>query len=273
MIEDWDDAYRNGKYIADGDSYPARWATAADGFCKAMSGAGRARLDLAYGPRPRHRLDLFLPEQAPRGLAIFIHGGYWLAFDKSSWSHLAAGAVARGWAVALPSYTLAPEARVADITREAALAIAHAAGLVAGPIRLAGHSAGGHLVSRMACRNAPLDPGVQARLDHVLSISGVHDLRPLLRTAMADQLFAAPGDAAAESPALLEPAPNIGVTCWVGAEERPEFLRQNDLLANIWAGLGCETRVVHAAHRHHFDVIDGLADAASPLTARFVSGG
>src|SRR3546814_5563195 len=55
---------------------------------------------------------------SPAGLAVFVHGGYWMAFDKSSWSHLAAGAVARGWAVALPSYTLCPEARISDRSEE-----------------------------------------------------------------------------------------------------------------------------------------------------------
>jgi hypothetical protein len=59
------------------------------------------------------------------------------------------------------------------------------------------------------------------------------------------------------------------VTCWVGALERPEFLRQNDLLANIWTGLGAQTRSVHAPGRHHFDVIAELEDAESALTAAF----
>jgi arylformamidase len=33
--------------------------------------------------------DLFLPEGTPAGLAVFVHGGYWKAFDRSVWSHLA----------------------------------------------------------------------------------------------------------------------------------------------------------------------------------------
>jgi acetyl esterase/lipase len=49
---------------------------------------------------------------------VFVHGGYWLRFGRGDWSHLAAGPVARGWAVALPSYTLAPAARIAAITAE-----------------------------------------------------------------------------------------------------------------------------------------------------------
>ena len=99
---------------------------------------------------------------------------------------------------------------------------------------------------------------------------GLHDLRPLQRTEMNATLFHAAGEAAAESPALLEPVPGTRLTCWVGADERPEFLRQNDLLANIWTGLGAQTRSVREPGRHHFTVIDGLAEAGSPLMQAFL---
>ena len=55
------------------------------------------------------------------------------------------------------------------------------------------------------------------------------------------------------------------VACWVGDGERPEFLRQNYLLANIWTGLGADARAVHAPGKHHFNVIDDLADPGSEL--------
>lgn len=274
MIQDWDDAYTNGAYIVDGAAYPAKWAKLAEAFRAEMLAAGRAELDLRYGPEARATLDLFHPARTaadkPRGLAVFVHGGYWMAFDKSSWSHLAAGALQRGWAVCLPSYTLAPEARIAEITRQVASAIRFAAARVAGPLRLAGHSAGGHLVTRMVCADSLLPDDVRGRIGHVVSISGVHDLRPLLRTKMNATLRMDEAEAAAESPALLRPMEGCSVTCWVGSAERPEFLRQNDLLANIWTGLGAEMRCVHAEGRHHFNVIEDLADPASELTQAFV---
>jgi arylformamidase len=270
MITDWDDAYANGKYIEGGDSFPAKWMAAAQAYRDLLSAQGRARLDVRYGPGPRQILDLFLPLSKPRGLAVFVHGGYWLAFDKSSWSHLARGAVEAGWAAALPSYRLAPEASVAMITRDVAQAVSHVASMIAGPIRLAGHSAGGHLVTRLACRNSPLGETVQHRIERVLSVSGVHDLRPLQRTAMADKLFASPSEAEIESPALLEPVPGTRLVCWVGGNERPELLRQTDLLANIWHGLGAETQAVHEDNKHHFNIIDGLTSTDSPLARTFL---
>lgn len=270
---DWDDAYANFPHIPGAADYPGRWAAAAAAFRGGLAAAGRAELDIAYGPGARHRLDLFLPAGAPAGLAVFVHGGYWMAFDKSAWSHLAAGATARGWAVALPSYTLCPEARIAGITREIARAVAVAADRVPGPLALAGHSAGGHLVSRMACRDGPLAAHLRARLAAVVSISGLHDLRPLLRTRMNATLGLDAAEAAAESAALQLPIEGVRLHCVAGDGERPEFRRQNALLANIWAGLGAETSAAEAPGRHHFDVIADLEDAESDLTRALTGAG
>jgi arylformamidase len=264
-IEDWDDAYTNGAHIAQGDCYPARWAEAALAFRDGVGSMGSARLDLSYGALPRNTLDLFLPRSAPQGIFVFVHGGYWMRFDKTSWSHLARGALERGFAVALPSYTLCPEIRIAGIVREIAAAIGFAAKEVKGPLYLAGHSAGGHLVSRMIAQPAVLPEDVRRRVTHVVSISGVHDLRPMMKTAMNATLKLDEAEARAESPPLLEPVPGARLTCWVGAAERAEFIRQNALLANVWRGLGAATASVVEDNRNHFNVIEGLADSRSPL--------
>jgi hypothetical protein len=141
-----------------------------------------------------------------------------------------------------------------------------AAGLVDGPIVLSGHSAGGHLASRMVCADAPLSPQVQARIRNVVSISGLHDLRPMMTTAMNATLRLDEEEALAESPALLRPLPGTRIVCWAGAAERAEFLRQSALLANVWAGLGATTASVEEPDRHHYSVIEGLEDASHPLT-------
>src|SRR5690606_17104183 len=98
------------------------------------------------------------------------------------------------------------------------------------------------------------------------------DLRPLRRTRMAAPLGLTPQVALAESPALLEPVTGIDLHAWVGAAERPEFRRQTRLLSLIWHGLGAPVRVTEEPDRHHFDVIDGLAEAASPLMEAVLGG-
>ncbi len=266
MIEDWDDAYANGAYIEGAADYPERWAEEALQFRQLMTQKQLAELDIAYGDSERQRLDIFRPEGKVNGLVVFIHGGYWRAFDKSCWSHLASGAVQRGWAVAMPSYDLVPAVSISEITRQMGSAISKAASLVDGPIRLTGHSAGGHLVTRMICQDSPLAPDVRERIDRVVSISGLHDLRPLLCTKMNDDFQMTEAESVAESPALNLPIENVELFCWVGNEERPEFIRQSELLSNIWTGCGIRTSVHQAKDQHHFNIIEGLVDPQSDLS-------
>ncbi|MGJ4955196.1 alpha/beta hydrolase [Bradyrhizobium sp. HKCCYLRH2015] len=269
-VKDWDNAYANGPNIAGGERWPGLWVAPAEAYRTALAGQGRARLDIAFGAHERQRLDLFLPEGTPKGLVVFVHGGYWMRLDKSFWSHLAQGPIARGFAVAMPSYRLCPEVGIADISGDVAQAVAKAMDEVAGPVALTGHSAGGHLVTRMICRGAPLSPERQARITSVVSLSGLHDLRPLQRTVMNDTLHIDEATALRESPALLAPIDGVKVTAWVGGAERNEFRRQAQLLANIWIGLGATTAYVEAPDQHHFDVIDDLADAESGLVKALV---
>ncbi len=269
-IADYDDAYANLAHIPAAETFPPRWTVEAAAFRARLATEGRARLDMRYGDRPRNLLDLFLPERAPKGLAVYVHGGYWMARDKADWSHLAQGALARGFAVAMPSYTLCPDIGISGIAREIASAVAVAAFEVAGPIRLAGHSAGGHLVTRLVSGTPILDADLLDRIAGVVSISGVHDLRPILKTSMNKTLGLDAAEAEAESPALLAPLVPIPVTAYVGAAERPEFIRQTRLLYEMWRGFAPTMAIVEAEGLHHFTVIDGLIDPESRLCGAFV---
>ncbi|MEZ5887909.1 MAG: alpha/beta hydrolase [Paracoccaceae bacterium] len=220
----------------------------------------RAEIGLAYGVGERHWFDLFLPEGDPRGLVLFIHGGYWLAFGPRDFSHLAAGPVAAGWAVAMPAYTLAPAASLPEMTAEIRGALGAAAERIAGPIVVTGHSAGGHLSARMATADVGLPGEVAERIARVVPISPLSDLRPLMETAMNRDLRIDAAMARAESPALLQPRPGVPVHVWVGGIERPRFLDQARRLGNAWS---CPVTV--EPDRHHFNVIEGLEVVDSPL--------
>lgn len=259
-ITDWDDAYANAAHIPGAERFLTEWPARTAGL-----GARVAPTRLAYGTGARQWLDLYRPETASQGLTVIVHGGYWMRFSPADFGFLAQGALAHGQSVAVVSYTLAPDARIAQITAEIARAVAAAAAAVPGPIRLTGHSAGGHLVTRMGCKGV-LAAELAARIAHIVSVSGVHDLRPLMRTQMNTTLQLDAAEAQAESPALLSPIDGLNITCAVGGGERPEFIRQNDLLANVWWGMGADARAVHLPGLHHFDVIDALAAPDGALT-------
>ncbi|MFB9173188.1 alpha/beta hydrolase [Roseibium salinum] len=263
-ITDWDDAYANAAHIPGAADYPPRWTQEAETFRKTWI---EKDLGIVYGDTDRQRMDIFHPEGVSKGLVVFVHGGYWLRFDKSYWSHFASGCLGRNWSVCLPSYDLAPDVRIADITRQIGRCISRAAERISGPIRLTGHSAGGHLVTRMMSEDTPLMPEVLNRIEKVVSISGLHDLRPLRNTRMNDTFKMSEEDAVAESPALKKPAGPCPVVAWVGGAERPEFIRQSRLLAEAWPNAGFH----EDQGRHHFDVIDGLKDPDSELTSTLLA--
>lgn len=262
---DYDDAYANGPYIEGAEAYPERWLNAARSWAFVQGANGRRRDGLPYGDSGRQRFDLFYPEGDAKGLMIFVHGGYWLKFDRSYWFHLAQGAVAQGWAVAMPSYDLCPDVSIAQITQQIASAVNVIAEMAEGPIVLAGHSAGGHLVARMLAPGM-LSPDVAARLQRVMPISPVSDLRPLLHTEMNADFGLDEGSAAAESPVLMTDRLDVPVTVWVGADERPVFLDQARWLAEAW---GAEHVVDEG--KHHFDVIDALVDPGSDMVRALLS--
>ncbi|MEQ9258172.1 MAG: alpha/beta hydrolase [Roseovarius sp.] len=262
---DWTDAFDNMGYVPGAGELPARWAAAAEAFRQGWQAKRLLDENVSYGPGPREKLDIFRPEGASAGLVTFVHGGYWVRLDKSYWSHLAAGCLAEGWSVAMPSYPLAPSARIHEITACVARAVEKAAEEVPGPIRLMGHSAGGHLVSRMMCAGVLPEP-VAARLARVTSISGLHQLAPLMEAKMNADLRLDAAEAEAESPALQTPL-NVPFTAWVGAQERPEFLRQTRLIEEVWGLKGADVHAVYDPGHNHFSVIEALAEPASPLVA------
>ena len=244
--------YLNSAFIPGGDAFYPRWQAQAAVFRAALG--ARAQLNQPYGTGARQRFDLFLPESAPKGLMVFVHGGYWLACGREDYSHLAAGALARGWACAMPSYTLAPLGRIADMTAEIARAVRAASEVVAGPVVVTGHSAGGHLSARIGCADIALP------VARVVPISPLADLWPLMQTDMNADLKIDKAEAEVESPARHALRAGCSAHIWVGGQERPAFLWHARTLSENWA---CDWTV--DAGRHHFDVIDGLEDPASPL--------
>ena len=105
--------YENRARVPENPAIIAGWQRDAAAFRAAWSEAER---DIPYGPGERERLDLFRPgpgEDWP--VALFLHGGYWQALDRSFFSHLARGMLAEGVAVAVPSYDLCPQVTLATI--------------------------------------------------------------------------------------------------------------------------------------------------------------
>ncbi len=234
----------------------------------------RHRLDLRYGPGPLETLDLLLPEGAARGTFVFIHGGYWRGFDKSDFEFVAGPMLDQGLAVVVANYDLCPAvsiARIVDQCRRLMLWTAREGprhGAPAGNVVISGHSAGGHLVAMMYATDwdalgLAADPFVGG-----VTLSGVHDLKPLVLASMNSDLKLTNAEAARVSPvnhASLSSAPLLVA---VGGAETSEFIRQSQLLWDAWpenARPAAGPLIVPG--RHHFSIVMDCADPDSQLTS------
>jgi arylformamidase len=222
----------------------------------------RATLGLAYGAGARERLDLFEPEQAGAPLALFIHGGYWKALDRSFVSHCARGLNGRGVAVAMPSYDLCPAVTIAEIVEQMRECCAMLWRLRGQRILAMGHSAGGQLAALLLATDWPARGLPDGLVHAALPVSGVFELEPLLPTSIAEGLRLTPETARALSP-RFQPSPGRPIHCVVGGAESEEYLRQSRDMAAAWGGT-----VAAIEGANHFTVLAPFADPASDVVAR-----
>ena len=112
--------YNNRARVVDHPRYLQSWRQRSEAF---RTRAQHAVLDLAYGERPREVLDLFpaVPANAP--VHVFIHGGYWQALDKNSFSYLAEMINANGETAVIVNYDLCPEVGIEQIILQTAQAL------------------------------------------------------------------------------------------------------------------------------------------------------
>jgi acetyl esterase/lipase len=141
-------------------------------------------LDVPYGDYERTKIDLYPAVDEASPCLVFLHGGYWQRNSREVFAMLVEGVAAHGWSVAIPGYTLAPEASLTEIVTEILAALdwlasnSEAYG-IAGPIVISGWSAGAQLVAMT------LD---HPRVTAGLAISGVYELGPIRDTVLNDAL-------------------------------------------------------------------------------------
>jgi arylformamidase len=254
-----DAAYNNGAAVADRADWIARWKEKSAQI-RAEKGA---RLDVAYGPRPRERLDYLPSGKANAPLLAFIHGGYWQSNDKDMFAFVSEGPRARGINVAMIGYMLAPDVRLTDIVAEMHQALSyldrHAAdfGFDRQKIFVAGWSAGGHLTATAASH-----PSVRGGIP----ISGIFDLEPISLNYLNEKLSLSADEIANLSP--LRTLGNRSPPLWVtaGANELPELRRQSREFAAAGIARGLPFRHRELPGHHHFSILDEIAKPDGSIT-------
>jgi acetyl esterase/lipase len=210
-------------------------------------------LDLAYDAAPRQRWDLFPAARADAPCFIFIHGGYWQRNSREEFSVLGEGLRAHGWSVALPGYTLAPEASLTQIVAEIGsaldwLAASGPAHGIAGRKLLSGWSAGGHLAA-MALGHPSVAAG--------LAISGVFELGPIRDTYLDERLRLTDEEIVTLSPLRLPPiAKPLDIA--YGTRELPPLVADSRDLHALRAAAHCPGALLPVVGADHFTIIEDL---------------
>jgi len=267
---DYEAEYNNRRRVPQAGDINARWAKAS----AAYRAEAVLEADQTYGAGERHRYDLYRPKGGAKDtpLAVYIHGGYWQRGERKDYAFVARELNARGIAVAIPSYTLCPAARIMDIVGELRQCLKSLWERTRERPVVIGHSAGGHLAAAMLGTDWSKVgdvPGDLVRSGYALS--GVFDVAPLIGTTINEPLKLDARTAREASP-LFWPAPakDRTLVAAAGADESQEFIRQSLEIAGTWSRAGVKAECVVVPSANHFTIVDELARAESAMLARIV---
>jgi acetyl esterase/lipase len=248
-------------------------------------------LVIRYGTRPEQVADVRLPARRaaamsrPSPLVIFLHGGFWrAAYDRSHTGPMAAALAAAGYVLCVPEFrrTGQPGGGWPGTFEDVAAAVDRTPGLVreaagpgavaAGPVLLAGHSAGGHLALWAAGRHL-LGPDSAWRsalgARGVLVLAGVSNLadcydQGLGRDAAAALMGGGPLDFPQRyrdaDPAVLLPL-GCPVRLVHGSLDNAVPVTMSRDYVSLGRAAGDDTTMTELPDASHVDLIDPLSPA------------
>jgi len=211
-------------------------------------------LDIAYAPRERTKFDLYPASDRGAPCLVFIHGGYWLRNSRELFATYAEGLALSGWSVAMPGYTLAPQATLVAIVKEIGAALdwladhgpAHG---VAGPVVIAGWSAGAQLAA-LHLQHPLVAAG--------LGISGVYDLAPLRDTVLNETLKLTDEEIATLSPVRSRPLSPKPLAIAYGTRELPALVHDSRKLHALRSAAHTPGALLPIAGADHFTILEEL---------------
>lgn len=219
--------------------------------------------------KPQECVLDFLPARAtaslPAPVFVFIHGGYWRALERGIFTFLAQPWIDAGVHAAFVGYGLAPALRVQGIASQVQLAMnylrAHREqlGIDTRRMLVAGHSAGAHLG---ACA---LDSNDGWHAHAYLGVSGIYDLEPLRHTSVNADIQLDAAEARHISPRWQPARRPTHHLLVAGGAETQGFRDQTLEFTGYLKEQGSHAEAMIVPGCTHFDILDALADPATPL--------
>ena len=147
--------------------------------------------NVAYGPLPRQRLDIYRPTAAAPAagwpVVVFFYGGSWNRGEKADYKFVGEALASRGVLTLVADYRLYPAVRYPDFLKDSALALGYGlneAKRLGGDVKrvfVMGHSAGGYNAAMLA-----LDARWLGEVGHTpkelagfIGLAGAYDFLPM----------------------------------------------------------------------------------------------
>ncbi|MEU5883911.1 alpha/beta hydrolase [Spirillospora sp. NPDC047279] len=225
---------------------------------------------VVHDPASGERLDVWGAEPGgePRPVFVFFHGGYWKALSRHDSSFMARMLHGQGVATVVPDYTLAPEATLEEIVRQARAAVAwvwdhgRAHGLDPDRIVVGGSSAGGHLAGMTMVGGWQAGLGLpEDAVKAAMPFSGLFDVRPLTRVYVNEWLGLDVARAAALSPVLVAGERRCPAVIVAAEHDGTGFVEQSRRFQGMWGG-----ELLIVPERDHFDVVLDLGDPGTAVS-------
>jgi arylformamidase len=240
-----DDQYEQRVWVPHADEIIRRYHVASDAV-RARIGEPRTE---RYGPAPIETLDIY---GSGRTAFVFVHGGAWKRQSKRENAFPAESITAAGAAYVVLDFALLPTVTLPEMVGQVCRGIQWVHDHVSKDVVVCGHSSGGHLGG---CALTRL-PFVRS----ALLVSGLYDLLPVRLSARNDYVRLDEKLEHEYSPIRHLDRIRCPVTVAWAEHEAAEFARQSREFARA---LGAPTLV--ARGMNHFEIIETLADAATPL--------
>lgn len=274
MISDIDpylEAQYNNRLAVPGFAdYLADWSQRSANYREKTKG----HLNLGYGESEREILDIFPATTALAPIHIFLHGGYWQALSKDSFSFIAEHINQQGECAIIVNYDLCPSVTVAEVISQIQKATQWilSNGVEFGGdtqrIQITGHSAGAHLLAKLVTTNWAEEGFAQFPFQRLNGLSGLYDLQPLVPTSINEALQLTLQTAKHMSPLFddfLHKSNWVELNLLVGELESDEYKKQSKKLVEAW-GSNLKMPYQTILDTHHFSILDRFySDFYTPL--------
>jgi arylformamidase len=264
--EELDRQYEHRNIVANAEEFTAKGRAESKRIRDTIAGPR----DIAYGPEPRQKLDIYPAGRANAPIVVWFHGGRWQMNSKEDSCRPAETFSRAGLNFIATSFRQAPHVPMDTIIDDARRAVAWAYnnaqsfGGDRNRLYIVGHSSGGHMAGMMVTTDWTKLGLPRDAVKGGLLGSGMYDLEPVRLTFRNEALKLDKESAARNSPIKHIPVPGCPIVVTVGALESDEFRRQSREFAAAWNKAGNKAEFIEVPGLHHFSLSADFNNPANP---------